>query len=570
VLVWLVELVWFARMTDAPLAATLMALFLFTRALAFPPGIAILGRRLPSADARFDYSTPVLCAMIAGTGPLALTTSAFLTYLAEVFTRAQRIDRAAFNAAKIAIAGALATLAVFGASPPRIWTPLTDPGRFAVIALTFALCDAVISASVASLRENRPPGLFVMRSAIDAGMHWDVLGGLVGGFAIVYVYARLGIVTAVALGAIISALVWMDCRVRTLRAELARMRSHVAALTIAEPQDVLGRKTQEALGQLHEHLGLDLLALYAPAPGEHALTLLAGTGSAPARIPLVAENGGPLERALAGEAAELADFRASGSAALVPGTERWRATLALPLAAGGNVIAVLLATRATPFLPPPEGRARLRDAASQLAEILSARLAAEERLRLRSQEIYRDVIAAATGGKLELVTREELERDLAPLRRVDEVMVGVPHDVRLARVAAERAAIANGLGAARVHDLVLCVSETATNVLKHAGRGELQLLCDGERLVACVRDSGPGIPFAQLPKATLMRGFSSKLSLGYGFTFLLEFLDHIRLATGTWGTIVAMEVLLRPREDLDELLARFGFEEDGTLPGYST
>lgn len=565
-LVWLAEFAWLQRIEDATLVLTLTAFFLFSNALVFPPGTTILGRRLPTADARFALTMPALCAVIAGAGPLALSTVAYIGYGLEVLTRGQRVDRAAFNAAKMALAGLVATLATFHALP-HAWHPVDDAPHFAILVTVFALCDALIAGIAAALRENRRPDVSILRTMVDWGVQWDVLGGLVGGFSIVYVYTHLGIPATIGLCAIFSTLIWMEQRTKILRGELARARSHLATLNIAEPQGDLGRSTRDLFADLHSRLGLELVALYAPAPGERALVLLAGTSAAPQRIPLIAESGGPLERALSGQVVEIDDFRTRGGTALAPGTARWRAVLATPLEANGAVVAVLLATRATPFLPGREARFQLREAALQLAEVLASRLAAEERLRLRSEEIYREVIAAATNGKLELVEREELEGRLAPYQALASVSVRVPRDVRSARAATERVAAANGLSAARIHDVVLCVSETATNVLKHAGQGEVQVLCDGERLVACVRDAGPGIPFTQLPKATLMRGFSSKPSLGYGFTFLLEFLDHIRLATGSWGTIVAMEVELRPREDFDALLAGYGLEETrGTFP----
>ncbi|TAM74671.1 ATP-binding protein [bacterium] len=565
-LVWFGEFVWLQHIDDVAFVSTLMVFFLFSRALAFPPGTAIRGRRLPTADARFDLTMPALCALLAGAGPLALSTAVFIGYGLEIVTHRQRTDRAAFNAAKMAIAGLVAAFTAFGVLP-RLWTPVDEPLRFAVLGASLALCDGVIALFVAAMRENRRPARMLVRGMRDAGVYWDVLGGLAGGYAIVYVHARLGVFATAALCIVLAALVWSERRAKVLTAELARVRAQLAALSIAEPLGDLARCTKDLFDDLRASLGLDLLALYAPVPGERALVLLAGTGGAPARIPLVAGSGGALERALAGQVVELDDFRATGETALAAGTERWRATLATPLETGGSVLAVLLATRTTPFLPGREARIHLRETAAQLADVLAMRLAAEERLRLRSQQIYRDVIAAATGGKLELLEREELERQLGALQIVASVAVRTPRDVRVARAATERTALASGLPPTRVHDLVLCVSETATNVLKHAGHGAVDLRSNGERLLACVSDAGPGIPFAQLPKATLMRGFSSKPSLGYGFTFLLEFLDHIELATGDWGTIVAMEVELHPREELDVLLAGYRAHEIGTFPG---
>ncbi|TAM58639.1 ATP-binding protein [bacterium] len=566
---WLGEFAWFGRIDDAVLVLTLTAFFLFSRALAFPPGTTIWGRRLPTADARFDLTMPALCALLACAGPLALSTVVFIGYGLEIYTRGSRTDRAAFNAAKMSIAGLVAAVAAFG-TLVRPWAPVDEPLRFAVLGTVFVLCDGVIASFTAAVRENHEPVSALLRWMRETGVHWDLLGGLGGGYAIVYVHAQLGIMATIALCAILATLIWLERRTEVLAAKLVSVRAQLAALSIAEPQGDLARSTRDLFGDLRASLGLDLLALYAPVPGERTLVLLAGTAGAPTRIPLSGEGGGAFEQALAGAAVEIEDFRNTAQAALAAGTERWRALSLTPLEADGGVLAVLLATRATPFLPGHNARIHLRETAARLADVLGMRLAAEERLRSRSREIYREVIAAATGGKLELTEREELERRLAALQILADVTVRTPRDVRAARVATERTALGCGLGPARVHDLVLCVSETATNVLKHAGHGAVDLRSDGVRLVVCARDSGPGIPFTQLPKATLMRGFSSKPSLGYGFTFLLEFLDHIDLATGAWGTIVAMEVALDAPEDEDALLAAYHVHENGTFPSPAT
>ena len=49
-----------------------------------------------------------------------------------------------------------------------------------------------------------------------------------------------------------------------------------------------------------------------------------------------------------------------------------------------------------------------------------------------------------------------------------------------------------------------------------------------------------GIESLILPRVTLQRGFSTKPSLGLGYSIMLEVADHILLRTGPRGTTVIL------------------------------
>ena len=51
-----------------------------------------------------------------------------------------------------------------------------------------------------------------------------------------------------------------------------------------------------------------------------------------------------------------------------------------------------------------------------------------------------------------------------------------------------------------------------------------------------VSDEGHGIDAMQLPHATLMRGYSTRSSMGLGFTLMHEMSDRLCLATDPEGT----------------------------------
>ena len=79
---------------------------------------------------------------------------------------------------------------------------------------------------------------------------------------------------------------------------------------------------------------------------------------------------------------------------------------------------------------------------------------------------------------------------------------------------------------------------------------------DDAAVRARVTDNGPGIRFVDLPRAVLMRGYSTGLSLGLGYSVILELMDAVLLSTGPRGTSILMELRrTAPVPELPELEA---------------
>ncbi len=97
-------------------------------------------------------------------------------------------------------------------------------------------------------------------------------------------------------------------------------------------------------------------------------------------------------------------------------------------------------------------------------------------------------------------------------------------------------------------DLVLAVAEAAANAIKHAGGGCCTLYAGEDRILARISDEGAGIRAEDLPATLLLPGYSSTVSLGMGYTLMLELVDDIWLSTGPEGTIVQLAKWLRPEE----------------------
>jgi anti-sigma regulatory factor (Ser/Thr protein kinase) len=187
----------------------------------------------------------------------------------------------------------------------------------------------------------------------------------------------------------------------------------------------------------------------------------------------------------------------------------------------------------------------------RLKALIDDKIESERRLEMERERrsIMRDVIYAVSGGKLVLAEDSELEQLRAGGGCVRNLPIARSSDVGTARAATEEALLAMGIDRDRVFDVVLCVSEAATNALKHAHGGVLEVYRFTDRAQIWVSDHGSGIDFSLLPRSTLMKGWSSKTSLGYGYTILLELLDRVLLSTSRRGTTVVMEMALETLPD---------------------
>jgi PAS domain S-box-containing protein len=170
----------------------------------------------------------------------------------------------------------------------------------------------------------------------------------------------------------------------------------------------------------------------------------------------------------------------------------------------------------------------------------------ERGLEAQKRHFYRDTILSVTDGKLDICEPPELR----PYIRTAKVKIDVTQaaDVGPARKVVDEFCREHGLKGERLDTFMIGVGEAITNAIKHAGRGRVYAgVRDGSVWVA-VADKGPGIGSLILPRATLLRGFSTKPSLGLGYTIMLEVSDHILLKTGDTGTtVLLMRGLVEPQ-----------------------
>lgn len=167
---------------------------------------------------------------------------------------------------------------------------------------------------------------------------------------------------------------------------------------------------------------------------------------------------------------------------------------------------------------------------------------AERKQKEKELEIYRDVIKAVTGGKLILMDEEESKKVAEEGEAIVEQEIADSTDLQKLRVSLKDFLGQFNLSPRELLHLLLCITEAATNALKHAGGGKVTVKYDADILKVIVEDEGEGIDFKKLPKATLMKSYSdsSTFSLGNGFTLMFRFTDRLYLKTSPTGTILIL------------------------------
>ncbi len=171
----------------------------------------------------------------------------------------------------------------------------------------------------------------------------------------------------------------------------------------------------------------------------------------------------------------------------------------------------------------------------------------------------RDVLLAVTGGKLRLVEPDEVHTEQTVSDEpVLDMTLTAPQDASQLRRSLQVLACEHGMEPERVADLCTSVTEAATNAIKHGNGGSSRVWVNDEGIAVEIRDRGTGIAPAQLARATLEAGYSTRVSLGMGFYMMLQSVDTLALCTSDRGTTVLLQVCNRPRvTEQEALLARY-------------
>ena len=174
------------------------------------------------------------------------------------------------------------------------------------------------------------------------------------------------------------------------------------------------------------------------------------------------------------------------------------------------------------------------------------------------REFCAQVVLAVTEGALHLVEPHEIPE-------MGEVVLDLSleeeENYALLRHELRELSSQTGLNPEETEDLVLAAGEAVTNAIKHAVRGRCLVSVGDQSVTVRVTDRGEGIHPDALPETLFQAGFSTKISLGLGYTLLLKLVDEMWLATGPEGTTLQL-TKRRPNADDQEaallaLLDRF-------------
>jgi anti-sigma regulatory factor (Ser/Thr protein kinase) len=175
------------------------------------------------------------------------------------------------------------------------------------------------------------------------------------------------------------------------------------------------------------------------------------------------------------------------------------------------------------------------------AEISDEMLDNLKEMQKREWEIYRDVIYAASKKKVKLILPNEVEqykKDSVLLEYNIEERAHIPQCRNKVKSILE----SMNFPASTITSWLLAISEAITNSVKHAEKGKLTLLHNNgnDEVIAIVEDEGPGINLRDLPNAIFVEGYSTKKSLGQGFTIMLKIAAKIILSTSSFGTTLIL------------------------------
>lgn len=154
-------------------------------------------------------------------------------------------------------------------------------------------------------------------------------------------------------------------------------------------------------------------------------------------------------------------------------------------------------------------------------------------------EVYRDVIYASTHGSFLLIAKHEIAK-YQQGEQLCAVKIVNREDVPKARNTAKEVFMELGLPSSKVMSYNLIISEAVTNILKHAEYGEMTIYRAPDAFHVIISDKGPGFPLKILPKTTLMAGFSTKESLGQGFTLMMKMAKQVVLETSDTGSTLIL------------------------------
>lgn|GEM_PF-4258267 len=182
----------------------------------------------------------------------------------------------------------------------------------------------------------------------------------------------------------------------------------------------------------------------------------------------------------------------------------------------------------------------LKEVMVTFLDITESKLAEQaiRNVELQKQQFFHDTILSVTDGKFDVCDESTVERfkSKAIMKETFSSIADIHHG---------RQVIVNfckdrGLNGERLKAFIIGVGEAANNALKHGREGTVYAGTLDDSVWVGISDKGNGIESIILPQAVLMRGFSTKPSLGLGYSIMLDVSDQIYLYTSSKGTTIIL------------------------------
>ncbi|WP_180954899.1 ATP-binding protein [Bacillus sp. V3-13] len=156
-------------------------------------------------------------------------------------------------------------------------------------------------------------------------------------------------------------------------------------------------------------------------------------------------------------------------------------------------------------------------------------------------EVYRDVIYAATQGQFLLISDEEVKK-YTEGNVLLNAEIKNRADIPISRNQAKETLEREGFTKSKIMGWILVLSEAITNTIKHAEEGKLTIIEDekSNEVRFVIEDKGPGFSLKELPKNTLLAGYSTKKSMGQGFTLMMKMAKQVLLFTSSHGSTIIL------------------------------
>lgn len=156
-------------------------------------------------------------------------------------------------------------------------------------------------------------------------------------------------------------------------------------------------------------------------------------------------------------------------------------------------------------------------------------------------KVYSDVMYSVTQGKFNLLSYKDSQPISLEGVLYSEFKLNNPEDVNKVRQLTERLTHEQNFSERKTKNVVICVSEAATNIIKHAQEGSMQFRIIGRTIRIIFIDNGPGMEYDKMPNMLFLKGFSTKPSMGCGYTLIYKYADKIFLSTSRKGTYLALD-----------------------------